>query len=426
MKIFLILTICLLILLCILIIWMLSNVLRGQNQSNLQKQLENLSKNQREAGRDLSDSVGQSMSLFSDMLSKNQTQSADAQMRQLQQLEERFRTLEGANEQRMEQMRDTMRESLQTIAEQNNRRLEEMRKTVDERLQASLEETMAASFRRVSESLDAVYRGLGEMKSLASDVGGLKKVLANVKTRGIMGEIQLGAILEEILSPEQFERDIATIPASSNRVEYAIRLPGEDGNAVYLPIDAKFPADCYMKLQDAQESGDKAAIEAAGAVLVSRMRGFAKDIRQKYVEPPYTTAFGILFLPFEGLYSEAVTRGLVESLQRDYQITIAGPSTMAAMLNALQMGFRTLAIQKRSDEVWKILGTVKTEFGKFEEILTQTQNRIEQVGKDLDKLVGVRTRAINRSLREVQEFEILPQPCVDNGDSEPKSLPKGE
>lgn len=416
MKIFLIITIIVLLILCAVNLWLLANLMRTQKHPHLQKQLERMTQSQREFGHDLTESVGQSMQLFSDMLSKNQTQSADAQLRQLQQLEQRFQTLESGNAERMQAMRETMQQRLDAMQTQNNQRLEEMRKTVDERLQASLEETMAQSFRRVSESLDAVYKGLGEMKSLANDVGGLKKVLSNVKTRGMMGEIQLGAILEEILAPEQYETEFSTIPGSSNHVEYAIRLPGEDGNTVYLPIDAKFPADCYLKLQDAQESGSREAVEQAASELVSRIRSFAKDIRTKYVEPPYTTAFGILFLPFEGLYSEVVSRGLVEGLQRDYQITIAGPSTMAAMLNALQMGFRTLAIQKRSDEVWQILGTVKSEFSKFEEQLEQTQKHIDQVGKDLDKLVGVRTRAINRSLREVQSVELAVRD--DNADHE--------
>ncbi len=406
MKPFLIVTMIVLLLLCVIEFLMLWKLTHSRQQTDFREQFDHMSKNQREMSRDLRDSVGQSMQLFSDMLSKTQTQSADAQLRQLQQLEQRFHSLESANAQRLEAMREMMQEQMDAMQAQNNRRLDEMRKTVDERLQASLEETMTQSFRRVTESLDAVYKGLGEMKTLANDVGGLKKVLSNVKTRGMMGEIQLGAILEEILASEQYEREFATIPGSSNRVEYAIRLPGEDGNTVYLPIDAKFPADCYMKLQDAQENGNREAIEQAGAELVSRIRSFAKEIRTKYVEPPYTTAFGILFLPFESLYSEVVSRGLVEVLQRDYQITLAGPSTMAAMLNALQMGFRTLAIQKRSDEVWQILGTVKSEFSKFEEILSQTQKHIDQVGKDLDKLVGVRTRAINRSLREVQSVRL--------------------
>lgn len=395
-----------LLVLCGCNLLLLIRLARRMQQPNLQKQIDTLVQNEQTLRRELTDSVGQSMQLFGDLLSKNQTQSAEAQLRQLQQLEQRFHSLETANSQHMDAIRETMQRQLSAMQEQNNRRLEEMRKTVDEKLQATLEETMAQSFRRVSESLEAVYQGLGEMKSLANDVGGLKKVLSNVKTRGILGEVQLGAILEEILAPEQYETNIATIPQSSNRVEYAIRLPGEDGHTVYLPIDAKFPADCYRKLQAAQEGGVREEIDAATAELIARIRSFAKDIRTKYVEPPYTTAFGILFLPFEGLYSEVVCHGLVEPLQRDYQITIAGPSTMAAMLNALQMGFRTLAIQKRSDEVWQILGTVKAEFAKFEDILAQTQKHLDQVGKDLDKLVGVRTRAINRSLREVQSVPL--------------------
>ncbi len=264
---------------------------------------------------------------------------------------------------------------------------------------------MNRSFKRVSESLEEVYKGLGEMKTLANDVGGLKKVLSNVKTRGIMGEIQLGAILSEILSPEQYETDIATIPNSLNRVEFAVKLPGEDGGHVYLPIDSKFPADCYTQLQDAIESGSKEAIDSASSLLVTRIKAFAKDIRQKYIEPPYTTSFGIMFLPFEGLYSEVVNRGLVEILQREYNVNIAGPSTKAALLNTLLIGFKTLAIQKRSNEVWQVLSAVKSEFEKFEEVLTTAQKHIDLVGKDIDKLVGVRSRAISRRLSSVQSPE---------------------
>ncbi|MBQ7980187.1 MAG: DNA recombination protein RmuC [Oscillospiraceae bacterium] len=302
-------------------------------------------------------------------------------------------------------MREAITTHLTAMSDSNNHRLEEIRKTVDEKLQESIEERMNRSFRRVSESLEEVYKGIGEMKTLASDVGSLKKVLSNVKTRGIMGEIQLGAILSEILAPEQYDTDIATIPQSPNRVEYAIKLPGDDGGHVYLPVDSKFPADCYLALQEAQESGNREAIDAAASVLISRIKSFAKDIKTKYVEVPYTTSFAIMFLPFEGLYSEVVSRGLVEILQRDYSVNIAGPSTMAALLNSLQMGFKTLAIQKRSDEVWQVLSAVKSEFEKFEEVLASAQKHIDLVGKDIDKLVGVRTRAIHRRLRDVQSLE---------------------
>ena len=243
------------------------------------------------------------------------------------------------------------------------------------------------------------------MQSLAADVGGLKQVLSGVKPRGILGEIQLGAILEELLAPEQYDTNVATIPGSTQRVEYAIRMPGADGGSVWLPIDSKFPGDTYAHLQDAYASGDAQAVEDARHALELVLRSEARDIREKYVEPPYTTAFGILFLPFEGLYAEVVNAGLLEVLQRDYQVNVAGPSTMAALLNSLQMGFKTLAIQKRSGEVWQLLGAVKTEFDKFGQGLAKMQQRLRQTDEELDQLIGVRSRAISRKLRSVQSLD---------------------
>lgn len=377
-------------------------LLKGRKETDLSEEFERLGRQQR---LELTESLNGSVKLLSDVLSKNQTTMNEATLLSLKQLEERLKTLEVTNEQKLSQMRESITSHLTSISELNSKRLEEIRKTVDEKLQESIEEKMNRSFKRVSESLEEVYKGIGEMKTLANDVGGLKRVLSNVKTRGIMGEIQLGAILSEILSPEQYDTDIATIPQSQNRVEFAVKLPGDDGGHVYLPIDSKFPADCYAQLQDAQESGDKAAVDNAVAVLTSRIKSFAKDIKTKYIEPPYTTSFGIMFLPFEGLYSEVVSRGLVETLQKEYNVNIAGPSTMAALLNSLQMGFRTLAIQKRSNEVWQVLSAVKSEFTKFEEVLSAAQKHIDLVGKDIDKLVGVRTRAIQRRLRDVQSLD---------------------
>lgn len=243
------------------------------------------------------------------------------------------------------------------------------------------------------------------MQTLANDVGGLKKVLSGVKTRGILGEIQLGAILEEILAPEQYETNVATVPGSTERVEFAVRLPGSDGKAVYLPIDSKFPGDRYAQLLDAQEQGDKAAVDAAYKALEQVIKSEAKNIRDKYINVPNTTSFGIMFLPFEGLYAEVVNRGLVETLQRNYQVNITGPSTMAAYLNSLQMGFRTLAIQKRSNEVWEVLGAVKTEFDKFDKLLEKMQSHLLQTTKDLELLAGTRSRAIRRKLREVEALD---------------------
>jgi DNA recombination protein RmuC len=265
---------------------------------------------------------------------------------------------------------------------------------------------MSRSFQLVSQRLEEVYKGLGEMQHLAAGVGDLKKVLSNVKTRGILGEIQLGAILGEILAPEQYDKEVPTIPDSKDHVEFAVKLPAaENGSTIYLPIDSKFPMDTYQALQDAYQSGDRQAIQAARKQLETVIRKCAKDISDKYVAPPYTTNFGILFLPFEGLYAEVVNMGLLTDLQHTYHINIAGPSTMAAMLNSLQMGFQTLQIQKRSNEVWQVLGAVKTEFAKFDTVLASARNRIRQLDEDLDKLVGVRTRGIQRKLRSIAQLD---------------------
>ena len=250
-----------------------------------------------------------------------------------------------------------------------------------------------------------MYKGFADISSLSAGVNDLRRVLSNVKTRGILGEIQLGAILEEILAPEQYAANVATIPGSRNVVEYAVRLPHDDEGFIYLPIDSKFPLDAYSALQDAYESGDSAEADRCGKILEGRIKQFAKDIHTKYVEPPYTTDFAIMFLPTEGLYAEAVSRGMVEVLQRDYKINIAGPSTMAAMLNSLQMGFRTLALEKKSSEVWHVLGEVKSEFEKFYDVLENAQKRITQTGDELDKLIGVRMRAMERRLRDVEKSE---------------------
>ena len=245
------------------------------------------------------------------------------------------------------------------------------------------------------------------MQNLAVGVGDLKKVLSNVKTRGILGEIQLGSILTEILPPEQYEENIATKKGSKNVVEFAIKLPAEDDSFIYLPIDSKFPGDTYAALRDAIEDGDKERIDLCAKALITTIKNEAKDIRDKYIDPPNTTEFAIMFLPFEGLYSEVVNRGMVEELQRKYKVNIAGPSTMAALLNSLQMGFKTLAVQKRSSEVWDLLGSVKQEFDKFNDVLTATQMRLDQANKELDKLVGVRTRQIQRKLKDVQSPTML-------------------
>ncbi len=337
-------------------------------------------------------------------MSEGQAQSAENLKNQLLTMEERLRSLEKSNEQRLENLRTTVSAGLETIRKDNNEKLESMRKTVDEKLEKTLETKMTESFRLVSERLEQVYKGLGEMQTLASGVGDLKKVLSNVKTRGILGEIQLGAILEDILPRDRYEENFATVPGSSAVVEFAIKLPGDGEKPVYLPVDSKFPADCYFNLQSAYDEGDAEAIKKARSELITRMKSFAKDIRTKYISPPDTTDFAIMFLPFEGLYAEAVRCGMVELLQKDYHINIAGPGTMAALLNSLQMGFKTLAIQKRSAEVWKILGAVKTEFDKFSDILEKTRKKLGQIDTELDTLIGTRTAAIKRKLRDVESI----------------------
>ena len=337
---------------------------------------------------------------------EKQMQTMNASMvKQMQAMDQRLQHLDQMNEQKLDALRQSMAASMQEMRQENAKKLDEIRGTVDEKLQDTLQKKITDCFQAVSQQLEQVYKGLGEMQHLASDVGGLKQVLSGVKTRGILGEIQLGAILEEILSPEQYDTNVATIPGSRERVEFAVKLPGNDGEKVYLPIDSKFPGDTYMHLQEAAASGNPQAVTEARKALETVLKKSAKDIRDKYVEPPYTTTFGILFLPFEGLYAEVVNMGMIELLQKDYGINVAGPSTMAALLNSLQMGFRTLAIQKRSSEVWQVLGAVKTEFAKFEDVMQKMQGHLQQTSKDLDTLMGTRTRAINRKLRDIQQLE---------------------
>ena len=344
---------------------------------------------------------------------------AQGQDSQQQILERRLRSLEASNTQKLEELRAALAKDMSSLRAENAQKLDEIRHTVDEQLQDALQKRVSESFKAVNEQLEQVYKGLGEMQNLAADVGGLKQVLSGVKTRGILGELQLGAILEEILAPEQYETNVATIPGGIQRVEYAIKMPGVDGSTVWLPIDSKFPGDTYAHLQDAQASGDAQAVENARHALELVLRSEAKDIHEKYVEPPYTTTFGILFLPFEGLYAEVVNAGLLEVLQRDYQVNVAGPSTMAALLNSLQMGFKTLAIQKRSGEVWQLLGAVKTEFDKFGQGLSKMQQRLRQTDEELDQLIGVRSRAISRKLRNVQSLDEAAAATLLELDNEP-------
>jgi DNA recombination protein RmuC len=307
------------------------------------------------------------------------------------------------NEKRLEALRETLDVRMKALQAENDARLEKMRQTVDEKLQGTLEKRLGESFKLVSERLEAVQRGLGEMQTLATGVGDLKKVLSNVKVRGTWGEVQLGALLEQMLTKEQFATNVAPRPDSRERVEFAIRLPGRDdeGGEVLLPIDAKFPQEDYQRLVEASERGDAEGVEACSRALELRIKGSARDIHDKYIHPPHTTDFGILFLPTEGLYAEVVRRpGLVDGIQRDFKVSVAGPTTLAALLNSLQMGFRTLAIQKRSSEVWQVLGAVKAEFGKFGEVLEKVDKKLQEASNHI-QAVGRRRRAIERKLKDV-------------------------
>jgi DNA recombination protein RmuC len=319
------------------------------------------------------------------------------------------------NEKQLGELKTAVEVKLSQIQQDNAAKLEQMRQTVDEKLQGTLEKRLGESFKIVSERLEQVHKGLGEMQTLAIGVGDLKKVLTNVKTRGTWGEMQLASLLEQVLTPDQFARNVATRPGSAERVEFAIRLPGRDPQQekpVWLPIDAKFPKEDYERLVAASEIADAAALEAAAGQLEARVRQEARNIRDKYLEPPHTTDFAILYLPVEGLYAEVLRRpGLVDTLQRDFRVTVAGPTVLAALLNSLQMGFRTLAIEQRSSEVWSVLGAVKTEFGKFGEVIDKVQKKLLEASNVMDT-AAVRSRAIEKKLRDVQELQTNEAPLL--------------
>jgi DNA recombination protein RmuC len=337
---------------------------------------------------------------------------AAVQVEQMKQFGDRLGELTRSNEQRLEAVRATVEQRLDVLRTENAQKLDQMRSTVDEKLQTTLDERLGQSFKQVSDRLEQVHKGLGEMQTLAAGVGDLKKVLTNVKNRGGWGEVQLGALLAEMLTPAQFAQNVATRPGSPYRVEFAVKLPGrsDDGAPCWLPIDAKFPLEDYQRLQDAIERADGAAVETNRRALETFFKAEAKSIRDKYVEPPHTTDFAILFVPTEGLYAEAVSRpGLADALQREYRVMLCGPMNLAAMLNSLQLGFRTLAIEQRSTEVWRVLGAVKTEFGKFGEILAKTKEKLDQVGRTLDD-AGRKSTTIARKLRDV---EALPEGEAD-------------
>jgi DNA recombination protein RmuC len=363
-------------------------------------------KNAQQARQELSATLKYS----SDSLQQRMSENIRVQKDQLDSFSQQLMAMTKLNEEKLNAMRKTMGDQLQTMQADNTKKLEQMRATVDEKLQSTLEKRLGESFKQVSERLEQVYKGLGEMRNLATGVGDLKKVLTNVKTRGTWGEIRLSHILEQILTPDQYDVNVATKKNSNERVEFAIKLPGQDQDRekiVWMPIDSKFPQEDYQRLLDAQEAADKEQAERSIKNLETRIKAEAKYIKEKYLDPPNTTDFGIMFLPVEGLYAEVLRRpGLCDILQREYRIVVTGPTTLAALLNSLQMGFKTLAIEKRSSEVWELLGVVKTEFGKFGGVLAKTKKKLQEASNTIDK-AEVRTRAIERKLRKVQE---VPQP----------------
>ena len=385
-----------------------------QSSGNVSEDSGNAAAPTQEQQKELLFHIQQNLSALSQSLKESQQQAAAYQNQsiatlnqnlaaQMQQMEQRLRTIELTNGQGMEQVRQTIQTSLNRMQQVQADNLAEIQGVVEQKLTQTLEQKVQNAFQMVNERLEMVYRGLGEMQTLAAGVGDLKKVLSNVKTRGILGEVQLGSILQEILAPEQYAYDVTVNPNRREHVEYAVKLPGTtNGQPVWLPIDSKFPGDTYTALRNALDSGNPQQIKAAQQMLTQVIRKCAKDIHDKYICPPYTTNFAILFLPFEGLYAEVINLGMVETLQQNFQVNIAGPSTMAAMLNALQMGFQTLAIQKRSTEVWQVLQQVQTEFDRFADVLQKTHNALHSADSQLERLVGTRTRAIQRQLGAIQ------------------------
>ncbi|MEA4847658.1 MAG: DNA recombination protein RmuC [Clostridiaceae bacterium] len=398
----------------LIILMIMMNTGRGGKLIKLETSLEAMEKDIDKLNRTIMDEMLQnreelagSIKIFNEMIASQMSEISSLQRNQLDIFSQQLANLTQTNEYRLDRMRDTIEEKLKQLQEDNSKKLDQMRATVDERLSSTLEQRLGESFRLVSERLEMVHKGLGEMQTLASGVGDLKRVLTNVKTRGTWGEIQLENILEQILTPEQYSKNVATVKDSSERVEFAVKLPGRDEKgeeAVWLPIDSKFPQEDYQRLLDAQEQGNPIKAEEAAHAMELRVKSFARDIRDKYINPPETTDFGIMFLPTEGLYAEILRRpGLCDCLQREYRIIISGPTTLIALLNSLQMGFRTLAIEKRSSEVWNLLGAVKTEFGKFGDILDKTQKKLQEASNTIEDAAR-RSRSIGRKLKNVQEL----------------------
>ena len=384
----------------------------GDFERDMRQDLSNARAEQAAAAKEARTEVGATLAQHAQTMQQQLSGMAGTQNEQLKHFGERLADLTKTSEQRLEAVRATVEQKLDALRADNTQKLDQMRATVDEKLQTTLEQRLGASFKLVSDRLEQVHKGLGEMQTLAIGVGDLKRVLTNVKTRGTWGEVQLGMLLAEVLTPQQYEANVETVPGSGKRVEFAIRFPGrsDDGRPCWLPIDAKFPLDDWQRLQDALERADVAAADAARKSLAEFLRLQAKTIRDLYVAPPLTTDFAILFVPTEGLYAEMMSRpGFAEQLQRDFRVTLTGPTNFLALLNSLQMGFRTLAIERRSSEVWRVLGAVKTEFGKFGEILAKTKEKLDQVGRTLDD-AGRKSTTIARKLREV---EALPEAEAD-------------
>jgi len=381
-------------------------------ERDLRQDLANARTEQAAAAQTGRTELGATLAQHAQTMQQQLSGMATVQVEQMQHFGDRLGELTKVNEQRLEAVRVAVEQRLDVLRIENAQKLDQMRATVDEKLQTTLDERLGQSFKQVSDRLEQVHKGLGEMQALASGVGDLKRVLTNVKSRGGWGEVQLGTLLGEMLTPSQYAQNVATRPGSRERVEFAVKFPGrsDDGAPCWLPIDAKFPLEDYQRLQDAIENADPAAVEASRKAMEAFFKAEARSIRDKYIEPPHTLDFAILFVPTEGLYAEAVSRpGLADGLQRDFRVMLAGPMNLQAMLNSLQLGFRTLAIEQRSTEVWRVLGAVKTEFGKFGEILARTKEKLDQVGKTLDD-AGRKSTTIARKLRDV---EALPEGEAD-------------
>jgi len=370
------------------------------NKQDLQMTTDQLDKTIKQANQ----AVNDVLMMMQRQVGQSQTDSLQQQTILRQELSKQLETLTSTNEQKLELVRQTTMQMLEKLQKDNADKLEKMRETVDEKLNKTLEERLTQKFQLISSQFETVQKGFGEMQGLVSGVDELKRALSNVKTRGIMGEIQLGRILEEILSPDMYLKETPTRPGSSDRVEYAVRLPGDGNRSIFLPIDSKFPLEDYYLVLNAYDSNDSKQVEAALKTLETKIERFASDIASKYIEVPYTTNFAVLFLPIEGLYAEAIRRGLIEKLQSKYSVVLAGPTTMSALLNSLQIGFKTLAIQKKSQEVWHVLANAKNEFDKFAEVLAKAQEKIQSAGSELDRLIGTRTRMIQSKLKNLENL----------------------